>query len=87
MPHPKDSTLNEPSLKQKRLNLKRLFTYLVLSIQYSQNIAVYNGLGKTTDFFIINATPIRQHLKRNVFKQKRLKSEEIFHPSNKLCTL
>ena len=33
-------------------------------------IVLYNDLEKSTNFFIINAIPMRQHLKRTVFKQK-----------------
>ena len=102
------------------MNPKRLFTYLVRSTQYSQNIVLYNDLEKlltsfllmpplwnitsnepplnktfeskeifylsstqysvltkhctlqwpwrTSNFFIINATPMRQHLKRTIYK-------------------
>ena len=41
---------------------------------------------KTSNFFFINATPMRQYLKRTVFKQnvlnKTSESEEIFHLSS-----
>ena len=39
------------------------------STQYSQNIEFYNDLRRTTNFFIIIVTPMRQYLKRIAFKQ------------------
>ena len=72
----------------KRTVFKSEEIFHVSNTQYSQYSVLINHCTllwprRTTNFFIINATPIRQHFKRTVFK-KTFKFEEIFHLSSKL---
>ena len=68
MPYLWDSTSNEPSLN-KMFKSEEIF-YL-FSTQYSvfTKHCILQWPCRTNNFFIINATPIRQHLKRIIFKQ------------------
>ena len=66
--HPQDRTLNKSSL-DKTSKFKEIF-YLS-STQYSvlTKHCTLKWPWKTTNFFIINAKPMRLHFKRTVFKQ------------------
>ena len=77
MPYKWDSTSNELSLN-KTSKSEEIFH--LFSTQYSvlTTNCTLQWPWITINFFIINATPMRQHLKRTVFNKKRLNLKRFF---------